>query len=76
MNLSCTPFSPVCSVHVSYRTRGNFADAFGEDFLGLRELGIAAEFGLSSLSVPKKLLKNKGKGAAPGAASAYVSFSC
>lgn len=42
--------------------RGNFADSFGEDFLGLRELGIAAEFGLSSLTIPKKLLKGKGKG--------------
>ena len=41
---------------------GNFADSFGEDFLGLRELGIAAEFGLSSLSIPKKLLKGKNKG--------------
>ncbi|KAI0941499.1 hypothetical protein AcW1_003374 [Taiwanofungus camphoratus] len=41
---------------------GNFADSFGEDFLGLRELGIAAEFGLSSLTIPKKLLKGKGKG--------------
>ncbi|PSR71540.1 hypothetical protein PHLCEN_2v12591 [Hermanssonia centrifuga] len=41
---------------------GNFADSFGEDFLGLRELGIAAEFGLSSLTVPKRLLKGKNKG--------------
>ncbi|PCH35643.1 hypothetical protein WOLCODRAFT_107620 [Wolfiporia cocos MD-104 SS10] len=40
---------------------GNFADSFGEDFLGLRELGIAAEFGLTSLTIPKKLLKGKGK---------------
>ncbi|GJE98207.1 hypothetical protein PsYK624_144300 [Phanerochaete sordida] len=48
---------------------GNFADAFGEDFLGLRELGIAAEFGLSSLSVPKKLLKGKKPGEVPGAVS-------
>ncbi|KAL6305105.1 hypothetical protein BKA93DRAFT_230818 [Sparassis latifolia] len=39
---------------------GNFADSFGEDFLGLRELGIAAEFGLSSLTIPKRLLKGKG----------------
>ncbi|KAL4079299.1 hypothetical protein J3A83DRAFT_4208682 [Scleroderma citrinum] len=38
---------------------GTFADALGEDFLGLRELGIAAELGLSSLSVPKRLLKGK-----------------
>lgn len=38
---------------------GTFADALGEDFLGLRELGIAQELGLSSLSVPKRLLKGK-----------------
>lgn len=36
---------------------GGFADAFGEDFLGLRELGIADEHGLASLSVPRRLLK-------------------
>ncbi|CDO69432.1 hypothetical protein BN946_scf184791.g27 [Trametes cinnabarina] len=40
---------------------GNFAESFGEDFLGLKELGIADEFGLSSLSIPKRLLKGKGK---------------
>jgi len=38
---------------------GEFADALGEDYLGLRELGIADEFGLSGLSIPKKLLKGK-----------------
>ncbi|KXN87079.1 Transcriptional activator spt7 [Leucoagaricus sp. SymC.cos] len=38
---------------------GDFADLLGEDYLGLRELGIAAEFGMSSLSIPKKLLKSK-----------------
>ncbi|GLB37890.1 putative bromo domain containing protein [Lyophyllum shimeji] len=38
---------------------GDFADALGEDYLGLRELGIAAEFGLSSLAIPKKLLRGK-----------------
>ncbi|KAJ8488105.1 hypothetical protein ONZ45_g14087 [Pleurotus djamor] len=38
---------------------GNFADAFGEDFFGLRELGIAAEYGLSSLTIPKRLFKGK-----------------
>jgi hypothetical protein len=43
--------------------RGDFADMLGEDYLGLRELGIAAEFGMSSLSIPKRLLKGKkGKG--------------
>ncbi|KAJ6469019.1 SAGA complex protein [Mycena vitilis] len=40
-------------------TMGDFADALGEDYLGLRELGIAAEFGMSSLSIPKKLLRGK-----------------
>ncbi|KAI0686712.1 hypothetical protein BC835DRAFT_1379004 [Cytidiella melzeri] len=40
---------------------GNFADSFGEDFLGLRELGIADEFGLSTLTIPKKLLKGKSR---------------
>ncbi|OJT07920.1 Transcriptional activator spt7 [Trametes pubescens] len=41
---------------------GNFAESFGEDFLGLKELGIADEFGLASLSIPKRLLKGKVKG--------------
>lgn len=31
----------------------------GEDYLGLRELGITAEFGMSSLTIPKELLKSK-----------------
>lgn len=39
---------------------GGFADMVGEDFLGLRELGIASELGISNLSVPKKLLRPKG----------------
>ncbi|WOO84408.1 Transcriptional activator spt7 [Vanrija pseudolonga] len=34
---------------------GDFAEDLGEDFLGLRELGIDREFGLNSLSVPKAL---------------------
>ncbi|KAH9485856.1 Transcriptional activator spt7 [Psilocybe cubensis] len=38
---------------------GDFADLLGEDYLGFRELGIAAELGLSNLSIPKKLLKSK-----------------
>lgn len=52
--------------------RGDFADMLGEDYLGLRELGIAAEFGMSSLSIPKRLLKGK-KG--KGVVAAYV-LSC
>jgi transcriptional activator SPT7 len=55
-----SPFSPPHLLIVI--DRGGFAEAFGEDFLGLRELGIASEFGLTSLSVPKKLLKGKNKG--------------
>ncbi|KAI0050843.1 hypothetical protein FA95DRAFT_1635331 [Auriscalpium vulgare] len=38
---------------------GQFTEDIGEDFLGLRELGIAQELGMSSLSIPKKLLKGK-----------------
>ena len=45
---------------ISFSLRsGEFADVLGEDYLGLRALGIAAEFGLSNLSIPKKLLKGK-----------------
>ncbi len=29
------------------------------DYLGLRELGIAEELGMSSLTIPKRLLKGK-----------------
>jgi transcriptional activator SPT7 len=47
----------------------------GEDYLGLRELGIAAEFGMSSLSIPKKLLRGKRRvGMGAGAGNAYVYF--
>ncbi|THH20490.1 hypothetical protein EW146_g882 [Bondarzewia mesenterica] len=38
---------------------GQFTDDIGEDFLGLRALGIAEEFGLSNLTIPKRLLKGK-----------------
>ncbi len=47
--------------------RGQFTDDIGEDFLGLRELGIASEFGLSSLSIPKRLLKGKKNAKGPNA---------
>jgi transcriptional activator SPT7 len=46
---------------------GGFYDSLGDDFLGLRELGVAAELGLSSLTIPKKLLKGKSRGTAGGA---------
>lgn len=51
---------------------GGFADMFGEDFLGLRELGIASELGVSNLSVPKKLLRPKGARMGPGSSLPYV----
>ncbi|KDR69778.1 hypothetical protein GALMADRAFT_908498 [Galerina marginata CBS 339.88] len=38
---------------------GDFADVLGEDYLGLRAMGIADEFGLTNLSIPKKLLRGK-----------------
>jgi hypothetical protein len=47
-------------------------DAFGDDFLGLRELGIASELGLSNLSVPKKLMKAKSRGLDSKDASSLV----
>ncbi|KAF8584321.1 hypothetical protein K439DRAFT_1154964 [Ramaria rubella] len=52
--------------NVSYRSRmtvfyRGLADILGggEDFLGLRELDIEAEFGLKSLSITKRLWKGK-----------------
>ena len=47
---------------------GQFTDELGEDFLGLRALGIAEELGLQSLSIPKKLLKGKRGAGGPGGA--------
>lgn len=38
---------------------GDFADTLGMDYLGLRELGIADELGITNLTIPKKLLKGK-----------------
>ncbi|KAH8990665.1 hypothetical protein EDB86DRAFT_3190558 [Lactarius hatsudake] len=46
---------------------GQFTDDIGEDFLGLHELGMAAEFSLSSLSIPKRLLKGKKNAKGPNA---------
>lgn len=54
------------------RGSGSFADAFGEDFLGLRELGIAEELGMSSLTIPKKLLKGRNKGQNKSSSAVYV----
>ncbi|KAL8702652.1 MAG: hypothetical protein Q9201_004177 [Fulgogasparrea decipioides] len=38
---------------------GDFADEFGEDFFGFRELGLDKELGLASLAVPLHLLQNR-----------------
>lgn len=51
---------------------GGFTDMFGEDFLGLRELGITSELGVSTLSVPKKLLRPKGARMNAGSSIPYV----
>jgi transcriptional activator SPT7 len=40
-------------------TSGDFAGDFDEDFFGFKELGLADEFGLESLSVPLHLLQNR-----------------
>ncbi|KAJ3791468.1 hypothetical protein GGU11DRAFT_832319, partial [Lentinula aff. detonsa] len=38
---------------------GEFADTLGVDYFGLREMGITGEFGMSSLTIPKRLLNGK-----------------
>lgn len=38
---------------------GDFAEDLDEDFFGFRELGLADEFGLETLSVPLHLLQNR-----------------
>ncbi|KAI5361576.1 putative bromodomain, histone-fold, Bromodomain-like superfamily, transcriptional activator Spt7 [Septoria linicola] len=38
---------------------GDFAEDLDEDFFGFRELGLAEEFGLETLSVPLHLLQNR-----------------
>ncbi|KAF8608459.1 hypothetical protein BDV93DRAFT_487136 [Ceratobasidium sp. AG-I] len=48
---------------------GGFTEELGEDFLGLRELGLEKEFGLTSLSVPRKLLRGKRDNAANASSS-------
>ncbi|KAG7446095.1 uncharacterized protein BT62DRAFT_895695 [Guyanagaster necrorhizus] len=44
---------------------GDFAESLGMDYLGLRELGIAEELGMSSLTIPKRLLKGKKRSKGP-----------
>ena len=71
-NSSCTPPTTLLlSLLIFWTFRGNFAESFGDDFFGLKELGIADEFGLSSLTVPKRLLKGR-KGGIKEDPSAYV----
>jgi transcriptional activator SPT7 len=38
---------------------GTFADELGEDFFGLRELGLDREFDIKNLSIPSSLLYGK-----------------
>ncbi|KAG8684313.1 Transcriptional activator spt7 [Ceratobasidium sp. 395] len=43
---------------------GGFTEELGEDFFGLRELGLERELGLTSLSIPKRLLRGRRDNAA------------
>ncbi|QRV84295.1 bromodomain associated protein [Ceratobasidium sp. AG-Ba] len=43
---------------------GGFTEDLGEDFFGLRELGLEQEFGLKSLAIPKRLLRGRRDNAA------------
>ncbi|KAG9086127.1 Transcriptional activator spt7, partial [Ceratobasidium sp. 370] len=38
---------------------GGFTEELGEDFFGLRELGLERELGLTSLAIPKRLLRGR-----------------
>lgn len=40
---------------------GNFAEELGEDFLGLRDLGIDKEHGMASLTVPSSIFYGRRK---------------
>ncbi|ORY84451.1 hypothetical protein BCR37DRAFT_386601 [Protomyces lactucae-debilis] len=49
---------------------GTFGEETGEDFFGFKELGLDKEFGLSSLSVPLRLLQGRFRAAMGGTAGA------
>jgi hypothetical protein len=70
---SCTLSILMLALVLTQISRGGFTDSFGDDFLGLRELGIADEYGLSSLTIPKRLLSGKSKGESKLSSSTYVS---
>lgn len=79
MLLECvfSPFFPFCRVSDFFffdNSSGNFADELGEDFLGLRELGIDREYGLTSLTVPQSLFYGRRKRLANSANGACVYF--
>jgi transcriptional activator SPT7 len=40
---------------------GNFADELGEDFLGLRDLGVAQEHGMQNLTIPTSVFYGRKK---------------
>ena len=53
---------------------GDFADDFGEDFFGFRELGLDKELGLASMAVPLHLLQNRMHSAHQSQHPRYVSL--
>lgn len=40
--------------------RGEFTNELGEDFFGLRELGLDTELGMSALRIPSRLFHGRG----------------
>ncbi|KAL8708030.1 MAG: hypothetical protein Q9220_007026 [cf. Caloplaca sp. 1 TL-2023] len=54
---------------------GDFADDFGEDFFGFRELGLDKELGLASMAVPLHLLQNRMHSAHQSQNTRYESLS-
>lgn len=51
---------------------GDFSSALGDDFFGLRELGLEKELGLTSLSVPSRLFHGRAKKDAGRVGEGYV----
>lgn len=69
VNLSCQSVSRSLSFYIlTLLCRGNFSNSVGDDFFGLKELGIADELGMTNLTVPKRLLKGKKRAFDAGAA--------
>lgn len=58
--VSITVSQLIPSTHV-FACRGDFSSALGDDFFGLRALGLEKELGLTSLSVPSRLFHGRAR---------------